>query len=232
VPVLLAPLVSLALLAAPPAAEGVAPLVRRCVDAYGGKAALATSARVREVGTVTSILHPGTIGRIGRVYARSGRLRVEIAFGPGEPEIRVLDGSRGWRDGQPVTGPRLAAMLLQAARLDLPALLDAWTAKVEDRGTLELGGRKLRVLAVEPAPGLVVEAALDPATGRILRSRGASRDPAMPLEFVTTYSDFETVQGVLVPMREENWANGKSTGVTILQDVSFPDGFPEAAFRP
>ena len=146
--------------------------------------------------------------------------------------MRVLDGGRGWRDGEVAAGPRLAAMMLQAARLDLPALLDAWVAKVQDRGTLELGGKTLRVLAVEPAPGLVVEAAIDPATGRILRSRGASTDPAMPLEFVTTYSDFKTVSGVLVPMREENWANGQSTGVTILEEVSFPDGFPEAAFRP
>jgi hypothetical protein len=146
--------------------------------------------------------------------------------------VRVLDGARGWRDGEVATGPRLAAMMLQAARLDLPALLDAWAAKVEDRGTLDLAGKTLRVLAVEPAPGLVVEAALDPATGRILRSRGASRDPAMPLEFITTYSDFRVISGVLVPMREENWANGRSTGVTLLEEVGFPDGFPEAAFRP
>jgi hypothetical protein len=225
-------LLALAVAAAPPAPHAAAPLVRRCVEAYGGRAALATAARTRQVGTVTSLLHPEGGGRIGRVYARPGRLRVEIAYGSAPAEIRVLDGGKGWRDGEAVVGPRLAAMMLQAARLDLPALLDAWVAKVEDRGTLELDGRKLRVLAVEPAPGLVVEAAIDPATGRILRSRGASRDPAMPLEFTTTYADFRTVQGVLVPMREENWANGRSTGVTVLQDVTFPDAFPEAAFRP
>jgi hypothetical protein len=232
VPVPLVALAALALVAAPPAPEGVAPLVRRCVDAYGGRAALARAARTRQVGTVTSLLHPEGGGRIGRVYARPGRLRVEIAFGAAPAEVRVLDGGRGWRDGEVVAGPRLAAMMLQAARLDLPALLDAWVAKVQDRGTLELGGKTLRVLAVEPAPGLVVEAAVDPATGRILRSRGASKDPAMPLEFTTTYADFKTISGVLVPMREENWANGKSTGVTLLEDVSFPDAFPEAAFRP
>jgi hypothetical protein len=230
-PALAAALAALTL-AASPAPEGVAPLVRRCVEAYGGRAALATAARTRQVGTVTSIMHPEGGGRIGRVYARPGRLRVEIAYGRAAPEIRVLDGGKGWRDGEPAQGPRLAAMMLQAARMDLPALLDAWAAKVRDRGTLELDGRRLRVLAVEPAPGLVVEAAIDPATGRIHRSRGASTDPATPLEFTTTYSDFRTISGVLVPMREESWANGRSTGVTILEDVTFPDAFPEAAFRP
>ena len=99
-------------------------------------------------------------------------------------------------------------------------------------GTIALGGKTLRVLAIEPAPGLVVEAALDPATGRILRSRGASRDPGMPLEFVTTYSDFRKVDGVLVPMHEENFANGRTTGETVLSKVEFPGKLPDGTFRP
>ncbi len=54
----------------------------------------------------------------------------------------------------------------------------------------------------------------------------------MPLEFVTTYSEFRKVDGVLVPMREENWANGKSTGVTTLTKVAFPAAMPDGMFRP
>jgi hypothetical protein len=144
-----------------------------------------------------------TTGRIARVYERSTKLRVEIAYATGDGEIRVLDGARGWRDGQVAEGPRLEAMVLQAARLDLPALLRA-SHKLRDGGTAEVGGTKVRLVAVEPARGLLVEAAIDPSTGRILRSRGASTAGAMPLEFVTTYSEFQTVDGVLVPMREEN----------------------------
>jgi hypothetical protein len=205
--------------------------VDRCVAAYGGKAALARAAAVVHEGTVTSIMHPGVTGRIGRAYARPGKLRVELAY-PGEPgEIRVLDGSHGWRDGAEAAGPPLVAMMLQAARLDLPALLDAWIARVKERGTLEQDGKKLRVLALEIAPGLEVEAALDPATGRILRSRGAST-AGQKVEFVTTYSDFRTVDGVLVPFREGNWANGKTTGETVLERVAFVPGHPDEMFRP
>jgi hypothetical protein len=54
----------------------------------------------------------------------------------------------------------------------------------------------------------------------------------MPLEFVTTYSDFRKVDGVLVPFREENWANGQTTGETVLRKVEFPKALPPAAFAP
>lgn len=226
----LAAAVSLAL-SAPPAGD-VGALVDRCVAAYGGKAALARAARSRVEGSVTSvILHPGGAGRIVRAYERPGRLRVEIDYPGAPPEVRVLDGGKGWRNGVDATGPRLDAMILQAARLDLPALLSAPRARVRDGGTADVGGTKVRLVAVEPAPGLLVEAAIDPGTGRILRSRGAST-AGVPLEFVTTYSDFREVQGVLVPMREENWANGRSTGVTRLEKVTFPRRSPEGAFRP
>lgn len=216
-----------------PAPEAAGALLRRCVQAYGGTAALSAARRVRQEGTVTSLLHPGEVGRIVRAYERPGRLRVEIVYPGGGGEVRVLDGSHGWRDGEEVAGPRLAAMILQAARLDLPALLGAWAGKVVDEGTLVHEGRTLRVLAIDPAPGLVVQAAIDPESGRILRSRGASRAADMPgIEFVTTYSDFRSVGGVLVPFREQNWANGRTTGETVLQKVELPERFPEGAFGP
>jgi hypothetical protein len=227
--------VSLALAAVNPAAPAkadVAALVQRCVAAYGGKAALAKAARSRIQGSVTSVvLHPGATGRISRAYERPGRLRVEIAYPGGDAEVRVLDGATGWRDGEAATGMRLEAMVLQAARLDLPALLESSLGKLKDGGTAEVQGKKVRLLALEPGPGLLVEAALDPATGRILRSRGASTGAA-PIEFVTTYSEFKQIDGVLVPMREENWANGQSTGVTTVEVVTFPNAFRPETFRP
>lgn len=229
---------ALALSAATPApAKGaVDALVDRCFAAYGGAAGHARSARSWIEGSVTSVvLHPGVTGRFVRVYERPGRLRVELDYPGAQSEVRVLDGSRGWRNGEAATGPRLEAMILQAARLDMPALLHASRARVKDGGTAEVAGKPVRLLAIEPGPGLVVEAAVDPATGRILRTRGASTGTAaggMTLEFLTTYSDFEKIEGVLVPRREENWANGKSTGVTVLEKVAFPRSLPASAFKP
>jgi len=208
----------------------VTALVDRCVAAYGGAAALAGVAAIRQAGTVTSLLHPGQAGRLQRWAARGGRLRVEIGWN-GEPEVRVVDGQVGWRGGMAVQGPPLAAMMLQAARFDLPLRLREGLARLEDRGVVEHDGRKLRALALEVAPGLVVEAELDPATGRILRSRGAtSSGPA--IEFVTTYADFRTVGGLLFAFREGNWANGATTGETVLTAVEPLARPPDGVFRP
>jgi hypothetical protein len=232
-----AALVAGALSPAPPspgAREDVSTLVARCVSAYGGEEALAKATAARQQGRVTSIMHGGDVGRIVRTYSRPGRLRVEIQFPGVPPEVRVVDGARGWREGHEVDGPRLAAMVLQAARLDLPALLSARGAKVVDRGEAELEGSPVpvRVLALEPAPGVVVEAAIDTKTARIVRSHGFTRGPGPPIEFVTTYSDFRTVDGVLVAFREENWANGRTTGATVLERVEFPKALPAETFRP
>jgi hypothetical protein len=229
----LAVLASIAAAAGPPR-DDVKALVARCVEAYGGKRAIEKASVFREEGTVTSlVLHPGEKGHMIRTYERPQRLRVEIAYPGGGREVRVVDGvSQGWRDGEKVSGPRLAAMILQAARLDLPALLSSRHAHPAYVGTVGLDGKTLRVLSLDLAPGLVVEAAIDPATGRILRSRGVSHDPAMPLEFTTTYSDFKTVSGVLVAMREKNGANGQSTGETVLEKVEFPAKLPGGTFGP
>lgn len=243
---MIAPLVLtlLAALASPPPAqpaaraapaapgESVPALVRRCVAAYGGRPALDRAAVTVQEGRVTSLLHPGEVGRIARAYARPGRLRVETAFPRAPGEIRVLDGGRGWRDGRAAEGPPLAAMMLQAARMDLPALLSAWVDQVEDRGEAEVDGRKVRVLALRPAPGLVVLAEVDVESGRVVRSRGQAIGAGMPIAFETTYGDFREIEGVLVPFLERNWANGRATGETVLEKVSFPGRLPDADFRP
>lgn len=227
---------TLALLAgsAPQQAQplGKEALIERIVEGYGGREALARAKAFRQRGSVTSLLHPGTVGRIERTYARPGRLRVVTHY-PGAPdELRIVDGGRGWRNGAQADGARYAAMVLQAARLDLPALLDAWRQKVVDRGEASLDGQPLRVLALEVGPGLTVEARVDPASGRILRSAGSGPGPGVPLEFVTVYSDFRKVGGVLFAFREGNWANGSTTGETILEQVELVPVLPEGTFRP
>jgi len=205
-------------------------LVQRCVAAYGGPTALQRGARVRQQGTVTSLLHPGEKAALVRLYDRVRGLRVEVAWKSGA-EARVLTGGRGWREGEPVEGPPLWAMMLQGARLDLPALLRAAGGQLADLGTVQHEGKTLRALGVPLGHGLMVEAHIDPATGRILRSRGASSG-APPVEFVTTYSDFREVEGLLVAFREGNWASGKATGETVLTRVTFLEQVPARAFEP
>ena len=87
--------------------------------AYGGERARVRLGRVKAVGKITSALHPGEAGRYERVFSRGGRLRLEIGFPGSSPEVRVLDGARAFRYGEPAPGPVAATLQLQAARLDL-----------------------------------------------------------------------------------------------------------------
>jgi hypothetical protein len=228
----LAPLALAACLLLPAAARADAgPLIARVLAAYGGRAALERARVVREEGAVTSLMHAGP-GRLVRLFRRPGSLRVEVAYPGDPPEVRVVAGRHGDRDGVEVTGtPAHAAMVLQAARLALPLALAEPGARVADRGEVERDGKRLRALALALPGGLEVVAEVDPASHRILRSSGA-----MPvagggrIEFATLYSDFRTVGGVLFPFHEENWARGHHTGDTALERVELLPEAPPGAF--
>ncbi len=233
-PALLLALAAASLAPAPPAraAGEVGPLVARVIAAYGGKAALERAQVIREEGTVTSLMHPGT-GRMVRLLRRPASLRVEIAYPGAEPEVRVVHGGHGDRDGVEVTGtPAHGAMVLQAARLALPLALAEPGALVTDRGEVARDGKRLRALALALPGGLEVVAEVDPASGRILRSTGAMPVPGMGgrIEFATAYSQFRKVGGVLFAFHEENWARGQHTGDTALEKIEILREAPPGAF--
>jgi hypothetical protein len=228
----LLPWLALALAASPPPGGGsLAALVERSVEAYGGRAALERHPVVVQEGTVTSRMRGGASGRMTRILERPRRLRVSISYG-GDSEQRVLDGARGWREGADVTGtPAHHAMVMQAARLDLPLALLRGVERLVDEGTVEREGRRLRAVTLPLGEGMTLTAEIDPETGRILRSVSRLAGPPR-LEFATDYLDFREVSGVLVPFREVNVAQGQRTGETALARVEFLREAPTGAFRP
>lgn len=126
------------------------------------------------------------------------------------------------------------AMLLQAARLGMPALLDDFRSSLVALGTVERRGRTLQVLGMEFHRGLEVRVEIDPESGRVLRSEGTMEGPGgdVAVSFATDYSDFREVDGALVPFLEVNWAQGRRTGRTQLEEVEFPSEPPAGAFHP
>src|SRR5512132_3127618 len=130
------------------AADDSAALVAKVVAAYGGRSSLERARVVRQEGSVTSVMHEGS-GYLLRVFQQPGNLRVDITY-PGEPtEVRVVHGEHGERNGVEVTGTTMHyAMVLQAARLALPLSLVAKGARVSDRGTVERGPKRFRVLVL------------------------------------------------------------------------------------
>jgi len=218
--------------AAEPAANSPDAFVDGVIAAYGGKAALGKAKAYRMEGTVASVMR-GT-GALVRTFARPGRLRIALDY-PGHPETRILDGKNGWRsDGSgkisPAEGFLLTSMVLQAARADLPWLLD------ERRGTIKLlaptDGGKLQGAEIPLGDGLTLAVYIDNATRRIVRSFGVLVAPGMTTNFATDYSDFRKVDGVLFAFREANFASNQSTGDTVITRVIVNPPLKDSDFRP
>jgi hypothetical protein len=126
-----------------------------------------------------------------------------------------------------VGGPARDAMLLQAARLELPGILLRKRGELVDLGDVQRDGRKLHAIGVPLESGINLAVAIDPQTSRIVRSEGALPGHGAQIRFATTYSDFRTIAGVLFAFREENFVSGERTGTTRLDRVELLDSVPD-----
>jgi hypothetical protein len=224
------PSLALALCAAgAPSARDLDELVGRIARAYGGEKALSQVKAFRETGALES---PRGVARTVRTFAPPDRLRVEIVYPGGNGEVRVLDGARGYRDGESVEGPPRDAMVLQAARLDLPFLLLRSRKKLIDLGDVERGGERMHGIGIPLGRGLNLAVTVDPGSARIVRSEGALPGPGGQIRFATDYSDFREVQGLLFAFREASFASGQRTGETRLEKIELLQSLPESTFRP
>jgi len=208
-------------------------LVDRVVAAYGGAAAIQRSGSVRQSGTLDSFRH-GKTGTVERVFSRPDRLRIDIRI-PGEPpESRILNGEKGWRDGKEVPPMMAKAMLLQAARLDLPYLILTAGPDIRLLGPVDSGdGRELKALGVPMAEGLRLVAVIDAKTGYIVGSHGLIEvAPGQGMEFATRYSGHTEMDGIVVAAEEAHFAQGQPTGKTVLNKSAVVPDLPDDVFRP
>jgi hypothetical protein len=180
-------------------------LVDDVINAYGGADAWSKVKSFRQTGTVASPMRPAP-GQATRLWTRPDKLTIEIVY-PTSKETRIVDGDHGTQNGKEASGTGLAGMRLQAARLALPALL------IDRRADVKV--REGNVLEVAIAPAMTVTMEIDPKTNRVLRSVGKAEG----IEFATTYGDFKSVNGLLFPFSEENFANGTKTATTTLTKV-------------
>lgn len=210
-------------------ADELAPLVEKMGEAYGGRAALEKLSAVREMGTVEAAMRMGSSGPIVRLFARPLRLRVEVSTN----EVRLVDGSKGWRNGKEVTGIQYQAMVLQGVRLDLPWQLLTHTNKLVEKEPRDLGGKRLRVVELPLENGLSVSAGIEPDTGRILWSASDSNGgPMGGMNFETHYDDFRKVDGLLFSFKEVNLVHGTKTADTMLSKIELLEAAPAGAFEP
>lgn len=226
-------LAGLLLLASPsvaPATGTVNQVVARVVAAYGGQKALDGAHAIRETGHVTSPTR-GTATLL-REFEGHDRLRIQVEFSTEDREVRLLDGARASRNGKDVAGPPRDAMVLQAARLELPALLSDAKTHPLDLGEVKRDGAVLRALEISLGAGMKLTVLVAP-DGRIVRTESTAPAGAMgTLRFDADYSDFRVVKGVLYAFTEDTHANGQATGQTRLDNVEVLTGFPVQTWKP
>jgi hypothetical protein len=203
--------------------------------AHGGRDALAKVHAYRAEGELHSEMRGITVHTV-RVFSRPDRLKVLIDY-PGHPEARLVDGRRGWRNEgpgplEPSEGPMLDAMILQAARADVPWILAERESVAKAIEPLTQDGVPLDGIEIPLEGGLVFRAYLHPVTHRVVMSQGVLERGGMSTHFETMYSDFREVAGVLLGFREENWASGTHTGTTTLRRFVLDPPLKTDEFRP
>lgn len=216
----------LGLLAGTAGAESTDALLERMRETYGGNG---PPPALRQRGTTESLLRGN--GPVDRAYRHPDHFRIEIRY-PSQTELRVLAGEQAWQQGRPAAPAFRAALKLQAARFALPWLLLERRPALVDGGTIVVGETTLRLLELPLAEDLRLSAEVDPASGRILRSRGQYTKDGQVMEFATAYEDFASYNGRLFARSERHYAMGRYIGRTQLEHIEILESLPANLFEP
>jgi hypothetical protein len=164
-------------------------------------------------------------------YIRApGQLRVDLNY-PGKSETRILDNDKayvlfGGKNTGAVSAMQQDAMRLQLMRLYSPLML---RNKIGSVGLKEEGGM-LALSLVEH--GVHVFYLVNKENWRIEKVAGSLLVNGREIQFLTEYSDFAFVEGVLIHRAENKFASGMNTAVLKLSRITFSDEIDDDLFIP
>ena len=160
----------------------------------------------------------------------AGQLKVELIY-PDKLETRVLDGDSAYavfgdRDPTPASDMQKGAMRLQLMRFYSPLTLrermDALSLSAGDGYvTLSLADGALRTDYV-----------VSTATWHIVKTVGQIAIGGAAMQFITEYSEFSKVDGVLVHHRENKFVGGMNTAVLRLKRIEVDAEIDDEVFSP
>jgi hypothetical protein len=211
-------------------ADSLDTLLAKVASAYGSETQREGAKAIRHTGVTYSNLRKME-GRIVRTFLAPDHLRVEIQY-PDDEELRILNGPHAWKREQPMSKAYRDAQLLQAVRMGLPWNLLQARSKLRDLGVQKHGDELLRMLELPMTDSLMIKVAIEPNSGRIVRSVGSLSGSMGVMEFGTVYADFRTQDGRLYAAEEHHYAAGQPTGYTNIERIEFLDTLPESLFVP
>lgn len=204
-------------------------VIDRLIKSYGGEVNLRKAdSMIQEWGMVA--LMGNRHGTDVRSIRIPGQLKVELTY-PDKTEIRILNGQQGrvafnnelLRTASP---PQRDAMRLQLMRLYSPLVLRG----KPDSVSLEIDGAFCALSLMEN--GVRADYLVNRETWRIEKVVGTLSVNGTEMQFLTEYSDFKYVDGVLVHHKENKFAGGINTAVLQLHRVTFDARLDEDSFEP
>lgn len=224
----LAALILIAVALAPETrAESLQRVLDEMIEAYGGERALrGADSMVQEWQLVA--LSGNRHGSDRRSIHVPGRLKVELAY-PHKTEVRLLNGDDamvvfGGSGPRQAARPQRDAMRLQLMRLYSPLALR------ERSGLIGMAGTDRHWILALSEFGLRAEYFVNRETLAIEKVVGYLSVGGAEMTFVTEYSDFDVIDGVLVHRRENKFAGNTNTAVLQLQAIRFDVEFAAGDF--
>jgi hypothetical protein len=204
-------------------------LLDQLIQTYGGEANLKKMDNMVQEWDLTAVMG-NRHGTDTRSVRAPDQLRVDLGY-PQKSETRILNGDSAmviFGDAAPeeVSGMQRDAMRLQLMRLYSPLML---RNKIDSISLVEQGGL-LALSLVEN--GLHVYYMVNRENWHIEKVAGSLLMGGREIQFLTEYSDFKTIDGVLMHQKENKFASGVNTAVLQLRDITFDAVIDDAQFVP
>lgn len=204
-------------------------ILDQLVQTYGGEINLRKMDNMVQEWDLTALMG-NRHGTDTRSVRAPDQLRVDLSY-PQKSETRILSGDSafvifGDAAAEEVTGMQRDAMRLQLMRLYSPLML---RNKIDSVSLVEQGGL-LALSLVEN--GLHVHYMINRENWHIEKVAGSLLMGGKEIQFLTEYSDFTTIEGVLVHQKENKYANGANTAVLQLLDITFDASIDDRKFLP
>lgn len=199
------------------------------VQTYGGETNLRKMDSMIQEWDLTALMG-NRHGTDKRSIRAPGQLRVELDYTQ-KSETRILDGDSAYvtfGDDAPqkVSGMQSDAMRLQLMRLYSPLML---REKIDSVSLVEQEGY-LALSLVEN--GMHVHYMINRDNWRIEKVAGSLLTHGNEIQFLTEYSDFTEIDGVLMHQKENKYAGGVNTAVLQLRKITLDVHFDDDHFMP
>ena len=204
-------------------------ILDQLINTYGGEVNLRKMDSMTQEWDLVAVMG-NRHGTDFRSIRAPGQLRVDLTY-PDKFETRILDNGVAhvvFKDTPPkqVSGMQRDAMQLQLMRLYSPLML---RDKIDSVSVVEQGDQ-LALSLVEH--GVHVYYMVNRENWRIEKVAGSLTMKGREIQFLTEYSDFAVIEGVLVHQKENKYAGGMNTAKLQLKSIIFNAVFDDRRFKP